>query len=190
LGHWQATIISDVEETSMARYSVKLVDRAGLSTSDEHAIQTATQKRFDEAFDGTSDGVDVSWGSGAQSDNLVVHFVADRDHSYIKQKWADANIALEAGGHTYTGARPMSASEVYRKRDGGDFHFGSYAATVVHEAMHNLYPFQSADFVHKQDGGGAAAGLAAAIYSRHTHLTEHNKELLRKGFAVKNPQYL
>jgi hypothetical protein len=117
---------------------------------------------------------------------LVVHFVPDREHSYIKQKWPDANIILEAGGHTYTGARPMSASEVYRKRDGGDFHFGSYAATVFHEAMHNLYPFQNADFVHKKDG----TGLAAPIYSRHTQMTDHNKELIRQGFAVKNPQYL
>jgi hypothetical protein len=170
----------------MARYVVKLVDRASFSAADEHAIQVATQKRFDEAFKDTADSADVSWGSGTPNDNLVVHFVPDREHSYIKQKWPDANIILEAGGHTYTGARPMSASEVYRKRDGGDFHFGSYAATVFHEAMHNLYPFQNADFVHKKDG----TGLAAPIYSRHTQMTDHNKELIRQGFAVKNPQYL
>jgi len=174
----------------MSKYIVKLVDRADFSTADEHSIEVATQKRFDEVFNGTSDTADVSWGSGDANDNLVVHFVPDRDHSYIKQKWPQANIALEAGGHTYTGARPMSATEVYRKRDGGDFHFGSYAATVVHEAMHNLYPYKGSDFVHQQDGGGAAAGLAAATYSRHTALTQHNKELLRTGFATKNPQYL
>lgn len=174
----------------MSRYSVKLVDRADFSSSAEQAITAETQKRFDEVFAGTSDSVTVSWGSGADSDNLVVHFVPDRAHSYIKQKWADAIIKINAGGHTYTGARPMSASEVYRKRDGVSFHYGSYAATVVHEAMHNLYPFQNADFAHKMDGGGDAAGLAAAEYSRNTPLTEHNKEVLRRGFSVKNPQYL
>jgi len=174
----------------MAHYKVKLVERADFSTSDEHAIQIAVQKRFDEAFDGTSDGVDVSWGAGDPNDNLVVHFVPDREHSYIKQRWPDANIALEAGGHTYTGARPMSATEVYRKRASGDFHFGSYAATVFHEAMHNLYPYQTTNFVHMLDGGGDAAGLAAAIYSRHTAMTQHNKELIRRGFTVKNPQFL
>jgi hypothetical protein len=98
----------------MARYVVKLVDRTSFSAADEHAIQVATQKRFDEAFKDTADSADVSWGSGTPNDNLVVHFVPDREHSYIKQKWPDANIILEAGGHTYTGARPMSASEVYR----------------------------------------------------------------------------
>jgi hypothetical protein len=179
-----------MEETPMARYIVKLVERADFSSSDEHAIQVAVDKSFKEAFEGTSDGVDVSWGTGDQNDNLVVHFVPDREHSYIKQKWPDANIALEAGGHTYTGARPMSATEVYRRRAGGDFHFGSYAATVFHEAMHNLYPFQTTNFVHLLDGGGEAAGLAAATYSRKTQMTEHNKQLIRQGFSVKNPQYL
>ncbi len=174
----------------MARYSVKLVDRAGFTTADEHSIQVAVQKKFDEAFNGTSDGVLVSWGMANPNDNLVVHFVADREHSYIKQRWPNANIAEEAGGHTYTGARPLSATEVYRKRDGGDFHFGSYAATVFHEALHNLFPFQTTNFIHKLDGGGEAAGLAAAIYSRHTRMTEHNKQLIRQGFSVKNPQYL
>jgi hypothetical protein len=174
----------------MARYIVKLVERTNFTTADEHAIQVAVQKRFDEAFAGTTDSVDVSWGAGDPNDNLVAHFVADREHSYIKQKWPDANIALEAGGHTYTGARPLSATEVYRRRDGGDFHYGSYAATVFHEALHNLFPYQTTNFVHLLDGGGDAAGLAAATYSRHTQMTDHNKELIRQGFSVKNPQYL
>jgi hypothetical protein len=174
----------------MAHYVVKLVDRADFNTAAEHAIQVAVQKRFDEAFEGTSDDVGVSWGTGDAKDNYVVHFVPDRQNSYIKQKWPNANIALEAGGHTYTGERPMSATEVYRRRDGGEFHFSSYAATVIHESMHNLFPFQTTNFVHLMDGGGDAAGLAAATYNRHTPMTEHNKQVIRQGFSVKNPQYL
>jgi hypothetical protein len=44
-----------MEETPMARYIVKLVERADFSSSDEHAIQVAVDKRFKEAFEGTSD---------------------------------------------------------------------------------------------------------------------------------------
>jgi hypothetical protein len=29
------------------------------------------------AFTGTNDGINVSWGEGAPSDNLVIHFVED-----------------------------------------------------------------------------------------------------------------
>ena len=61
---------------------------------------------------------------------------------------------------------------------------------MFHEALHNLYPYQTTDFIHKLDGGGEAAGLAAAEYSFRTKMTEHNKELMRRGFATKNPQYI
>jgi hypothetical protein len=44
--------------------------------------------------------------------------------------------------------------------------------------------------VHELDGGGEAAGLAAAHYSLRTQMTDHNKQLIRQGFSVKNPQYL
>jgi hypothetical protein len=63
------------------------------------------------------------------------------------------------------------------------------AITVFHEAMHNLLPYHGADFVHKLDGGDEAAGMAA-VYSLKSQMTQHNKELIRHGFSVKNPQLL
>lgn len=174
----------------MAKYTVKLVDHATWSTHDQFGIQKAVQKLFDEAFNGTPDSVEVSWTVPSPTDNLVVHFVPDRDHSYLKVRWPQANINRRAGGHTYTGDRPLSGSEVYQTRQGDRFPYVSYAATVFHEALHNLYPFQTVDFIHKLDGGGEAAGLAAPEYSFRSKMTDHNKELMRTGFSVKNPQYI
>jgi len=173
----------------VATYIVKLVDRADLSDEQRHSLQVAVQKKFDEVFDGSSDGVGVSWGSGGAHDNYVVHFVPDKDHSYLKQKWPRAVINPEAGGHTHSDGS-LSGTEVYRRRNGAQFHSKEYALTVVHEAFHNLYPYQTTAWVHEMDGGGDAAGLAAAHYSLRTTLTDHNKQVLQKGFTVKNPQYL
>jgi hypothetical protein len=166
------------------------VDRAGYTPTQEQSIKAAVKKVFDEAFDGTADGVVVAWGSGTSSDNLVVHFVPDVDHSYLKKKWPDANINPIAGGHTYTGDRPLAGTEVYRKRNGTLFHPNILSFTVFHEAMHNLFPFQTTAFVHELDGGGEAAGLANAHYNVDTKMTDHNKELIQQGFSSKNPQYL
>jgi hypothetical protein len=179
-----------MEENRMATYSAKLVDRTGWSEADKHGIQTKAQKLFDEAFQGTPDGVSVSWGNGTTSDNLVVHFVPDIPHSYLKQKWPRARIDSNAIGHTHTGDKPLAGTEVYQIARGSRFPWQMYAITVFHEAMHNLFPYQSTDFVHKLDGGDDAAGMAAAEYSLKSEMTQHNKELIRQGFSVKNPQLL
>jgi hypothetical protein len=179
-----------MEENLMATYSAKLVDRTGWSEADKHGIETKAQKLFDEAFQGTPDGVSVSWGNGTPSDNLVVHFVPDIPHSYLKQKWPGAIINQNAIGHTYTGERPLAGTEVYQIARGTRFPWQMYAITVFHEAMHNLFPYQSTDFVHKLDGGDEAAGMAAAVYGLRSQMTQHNKELIRQGFSVKNPQLL
>jgi hypothetical protein len=39
-----------MEETLMATYTAKLVDRTGWSEADKHGIQTKAQALFDEAF--------------------------------------------------------------------------------------------------------------------------------------------
>jgi hypothetical protein len=179
-----------MEENLMATYSAKLVDRTGWSEAEKHGIETKAQKLFDEAFQGTPNGVSVSWGDGTPSDNLVVHFVPDIPHSYLKQKWPGAIINQNAIGHTYTGERPLAGTEVYQIARGSRFPWQMYAITVFHEAMHNLFPYQSTDFVHKLDGGDDAAGMAAAVYGLKSVMTQHNKELIRQGFSVKNPQLL
>jgi len=174
----------------MATYTAKLVDRTGWSEADKHGIQAKAQALFDEAFQDTPNGVVVSWGGGTTGDNLVVHFVPDIPHSYLKQKWPQAQINPEAIGHTYTGDRPLAGTEVYQTAHGSRYPWKMYAITVFHEAMHNLFPFQSTDFVHKLDGGDDAAGMAAAKYNLRSEMTQHNKELIRQGFSVKNPQLL
>lgn len=83
---------SAMEETLMAKYTAKLVDRTSWSEADKHGIRTKAQELFDEAFQGTPDGVSVSWGGGTPSDNLVAHFVRDIPNLYLKQKWPQARI--------------------------------------------------------------------------------------------------
>ena len=167
-----------------------MVDHAHWDEGPRHGIEVAVKAKFAEAFDGTPDDISVSWGTGTDQDNYVVHFVPDRDHSYLKQKWPKAVINEEAGGHTYTGERPLAGSEVYRTIHGSQYPYKGYAMTVVHESLHNLFPFQTTAFVHELDGGGEAAGIAAAHYNLRTEMTQHNKELIRQGFSVKNPQLL
>src|SRR5258708_33846848 len=84
----------------MATYTVKIVDH---TKSDEFqkykgGIKRLAQERFDEAFKDTSDTVTVSWGNGTEKDDLVMHFVQDVDHSFIKTKWPKAQIALMPPG--------------------------------------------------------------------------------------------
>jgi len=175
----------------MARYIAKLVDHAvGLTAAQSHFVEVAAGKLFDQAFEGTSDGVDVSWGTGNSNDNLVVHFVMDREHSFLKVKWPQANIDVAAGGHTYVqAAGPISGTEIYRQRGGANLPHHSYPISIFHEALHNLFPGWSIDQMHMLDGGGDAAGMAAAHYNVNTPMTEHNKQLMRQGFSVKNAQY-
>jgi hypothetical protein len=78
----------------MATYTVKIVDH---TKSDElqkykEGIKRIAQERFDEAFKDTSDTVTVSWGDGTEKDDLVMHFVQDVAHSFIRTKWPKARI--------------------------------------------------------------------------------------------------
>ena len=173
----------------MATYIVKLVDHADYTEQQKNSVSIKVQEIFDKAFVGDPNDVNVVWGSGNQSDNYVVHFVPDVDNSYLKQTWPDANIDPDAGGHTHTHGS-LAGTEIYRKRKGRQFHPKGLAVTAFHESMHNLYPYQTVDFVHRLDGGGKAAGLAAAHYGDDTPMTKRNKELVRAGLAVKNPQLL
>jgi hypothetical protein len=175
----------------MARYTAKLVDRTGWSDADKHGIQLHVQRKFDEAFEGTADSVDVSWGAGTPEDNLVIHFVPDIPHSYLKQKFPDAVINPMDGGYTNTSQKPLSGTEIYQTVQGNrNWPWETRSMIVFHESLHNLFPFQPARFVHDLDGGGEAAGYAAAIPKLAYGMTQHNKELMRQGFSVKNPQLL
>jgi len=195
----------------MTTYSVKLVNRDGLSDDDQNKIQTSVQAKFDEAFRETNNGVSVRWGASAQSDNLVIHFVRDIPNSYLRRRFPRMTEPPPfVGGHTHSHGA-LSGSELYRfalfnpfKQTDGSYTrhirripLSDYGALAIHEALHNLLPFWPNDTnrdgssnpgsLHNAAGGG---GLASAHVGRHTTLTDINKVLIRRGFSVTNPQVL
>jgi hypothetical protein len=175
----------------MAMYTAKLVDHTDSRSllKFKGGIQRIAQELYDKAFEGTSDSVTVSWGTGTQSDNLVIHFVLDRAHSYIWKTWPDARIDPDAGGHTHTEGA-LACTEIYENVGGHRQHVRQLGVLIFHESLHNLLPFWGMEELHNLDGGGAAAGLAARKIGPDATMTEKNKELIRRGFSVKNPQYL
>jgi hypothetical protein len=131
----------------------------------------------------------VSWGTGTQLDNVVIHFVEDRGHSYILQKWPKAIIKPEAGGHTHCHGA-LSCTELYESVGGQRQHVRQLGVLAFHETLHNLFPYWTEAEMHNLDGGGEAAGLAAERVGPHSKMTDRNKEMLRRSFSLKNPQCL
>jgi hypothetical protein len=201
------------EGVSMTTYSAKLVNRDGLSSDEQHKIQVSVQAKFDEAFNGTRDGVNVQWGTGERTDNLVIHFVRDRDgaNSYLRSQFPRMREPPPyVGGHTHSHGA-LSGSELYRfalfrpvrQADGSytghvrRIPLSDYGALAFHEALHNLLPFWPNDTnadgtpnpgsLHNASGGG---GFAAAHVGPNTRMTDTNKILIRRGFSVRNPQVL
>ena len=178
----------------MATYTVKIVDHTKSDELQKYkgGIKRIAQERFDEAFADTPDTVTVSWGNGTEKDDLVMHFVRDVGHSFIRTKWPKARIAPNAGGHTYC-ADKMSCSEIYEylNDDSRQRQQVTLAGIAIfHEALHNLLPGWTIEEMHNLDGGGEKAGLAAARYNVHSKMTERNKELIRRGFSIKTRQCL
>jgi hypothetical protein len=189
-------------EAEMTVYSVKLVDHIdgrgllGVMFVDSRhakkndAIRASIERVMGLAFTGTSDSVSVSWGTGSNSDNLVLHFVEDIAHSYLRKKWPKMKAPdPNAGGHTHSSGS-LSGTELYRTRPGGPLHAHRYGALAFHEALHNLFPY-----VKDQHTGGDAfarhfGGGIAAAHIPDQDPNEENKAFLRQGFSVRNPQLL
>jgi hypothetical protein len=172
----------------MAQFTIKIVDHTNSSDGLKGRIQNQLQGLFNEVFADTKDSATVSWGTGAASDNAVIHFVDDVGSSYIDAQWKGATIRADAGGHTRSRGK-VSGSEFY-KHDviGGKrtmMRDGSYGNIAFHELLHNVLPGWSADDLHGDKGGG---GLAAAHPKRP--LTPKNIELMRSGLSVKTEQLL
>jgi hypothetical protein len=172
----------------MANYSVKLVDHTQSSDRLKPLIQKPLQDLFNQVFDGTSNGATVEWGTGMPSDQIVLHFVEDVAGSYISQKMPGNNIRGDAGGHTRL-QNHITGSEFYKFAvfDGNraQVKATAMARLAFHEAMHNQFPGWSNDDMHGAAGGG---GLAASPPQQS--LTDKNKELMRRGMAIKNAQLL
>ncbi|HVS38792.1 MAG TPA: hypothetical protein VMS17_24765 [Gemmataceae bacterium] len=168
----------------MASYSVKLVNHTRATDRLQQSIKMHLQGLFDQVFDGTNDKAAVDWGTGAASDSIVLHFVQDVDHSYLSDKWPGNEIRADAGGHTRTRGK-ISGSEFYFRSGGTHLHDVGYAKLAFHEALHNQFPGWSNDDLHGSKGGG---GLAAS--PPQLPMTDTNKEMMRRGLAVKNEQLL
>ncbi len=109
----------------MAIYTVKLVDRRSSGSHELSAIQKHIERVLGLAFVDTNDTVNVSWGAGAESDNLVMHFVEDSSSSYLKMTWPNLHIDANAGGHTHS-HHSTSGTELYRTRASGPLHLRQY----------------------------------------------------------------
>lgn len=166
----------------MAIYSVKLVDHRNSTSAETAAICASIARVMGLAFVGTSDSVSASWGIGTASDNLVLHFVTDIVHSYLRQTWPKMTVDPNAGGHTHTHGS-LAGTELYRTRPTGPITLRRYGALAFHEALHNLFPLRGDQ--HTAFGGGiAAANIPDADPN------DANKAFLRQGFSVRNPQLL
>lgn len=172
----------------MAQYSIRLVDHTNSSDTLKQRIKKQIQDLFNEVFNGQSDNAAVEWGTGTQSDAIVLHFVEDVPNSYISQKMPGASHRADGGGFTRTRGN-ITGSEFYKfmvisgertmVKDIG------YAKIAFHESLHNQFPAWSNNDMHGPDGGG---GLAAS--PPQLPLTEKNKELMRRGISIKNDQLL
>ena len=166
----------------MTTYSVKLVDHRNSPQHETDAIKSSIQHVLGLAFVDTSDDVDVEWGSGANDDNLVIHFVDDVAHSYLRQTWPTMPVDPNAGGHTHSHGS-LSGTELYRSGPRGPFRLRVYGFMAFHEALHNIFPFRN-------DVHTAMCGGLASAHVPHEDPNDDNKAWLRRGFSSRNPQLL
>jgi hypothetical protein len=111
--------------------------------------------------------VNQSPASGDQ--DVVIHWVPDRDNSYLRKKWPSVQIAQNASGHTYID-KDMTGSEFYRRPRLQTP--SAYAKIAAHEAMHNITGLGNQK-LHGQRGlAGDGAGTP------HLPVTDNDKTLV------------
>lgn len=170
----------------MASFAIKLVDHTGSSDKFGQFMANHLQDLFIQVFGGTTDQATVGWGAGTALDSVVLHFVTDVPGSYLARKLPGKPIRPDAGGHTRSPAG-VTGSEFYKfvvfQGERIAFHHKDiYAKFAFHEALHNQWPGRQD--MHEDFGG---FGLASASPESQA-LNERNKELMRKGLAIKNVQ--
>ncbi|MED1105006.1 hypothetical protein [Bacillus paramycoides] len=176
----------------MTTYYVKLVDH---TISTENSIITGICNEFQDilnkCMEGSNDDVQVSWGTGADSDNVVLHFVDDVDHSYLKQQFNLPDFNKDIAGHTHwSGSMRKVGSEFYKffglpRRTGSNQEYAKYAG---HELIHNLYPAWTDVDMHDRDGTGLACGnfIPPNRCGATLPVTDKNKATVQNGFSVTN----
>jgi hypothetical protein len=130
----------------MADYTIKIVDHTQLEADRRDRIRIQLQNFFNQVRDGTKHNIMVSWGTGALTDTIVLHFVNNVGDSYILKKMPGGKaLRKEIGGHTRE-RDDIVGSEVYRHTPaGGPYGHTTHnalqnATLMFHECIHNRWP--------------------------------------------------
>ena len=175
----------------MPQITVTLVDRTGAAASASHesfkmGIMQELVKILDDLIHSDSEAtvINTRWvnqspASGDQ--DVVIHWVPDRDQSYLRKKWPSVQIAQNASGHTYID-KDMTGSEFYRRPRLQTPE--AYAKIAAHEAMHNITRLGNQK-LHGQRGlAGDGAGTP------HLPVTDNDKTLVQAGMQRGLPDQL
>jgi hypothetical protein len=173
----------------VTNFAVTLVDH-GTSTNAQwrQGLCDEIQALFDLCIPPTTaHKVIVAWGAGTKTDNLVLHFVEDVDHSYIQAKMPGVPLKEHIGGHTRSNGK-LTGTELYRlvgmKNARAQYKYTAYAKVAVHESLHNLFPGWTEHDMHTNGGGGLAESPPKLPP------TDKNKEMLLRGLSIWNEQLL
>jgi len=174
----------------MPDITVTLVDRTE-ATSQNHetfkaGIMSELENLLSDLIGSNSDitVINMRWVSQSPApgdQDLVIHWVPDRDHSYLKQKWPDTNIDLKASGHTNSKGN-TTGSEFYRHPKLKTA--AAYALIAAHELMHNITRTNN----HQLHGQGGLAADAGG--TPHLPITDNDRSLVRAGMQRGLPDQL
>jgi hypothetical protein len=174
----------------MPDITVTLVDRTG-SSSQSHepfkaGIQSELANLLGDLIGSKSDAavVNTRWvtqSPGAGDQDLVIHWVPDRDNSYLKKNWSDTKIDLRASGHTNSKGN-TTGSEFYRHPKLKTA--AAYALIAAHELMHNITRTNNAQ-LHGQGGLAGDAGGTPQL-----PITDNDRSLAQAAMKKSLPDQL
>ena len=176
----------------MPEITLTLVDRTGGASPSHETFKAGIMHEIENILGdliySTSDVtvVNVRWMSysPAKGDqDLVIHWVPDRDKSYLRQKWPSTIIDKDAGGHTNADPQGKTwGSEFYRHpRLKTPL---AYAVMAAHEAMHNITRFNNLQL----HGQGGLAGDKGG--TPHLPVTDNDRKLVQAGMQQGLPDQL
>jgi len=174
----------------MPELTVTFVDRTGTSSASHETFKAGIMQEFVKIFedllytDAEATVINSRWVShspASEDQDLVIHWVPDRDNSYLRKTWPSVQIATNASGHTFVDTN-MTGSEFYRRpRLQTPL---AYAKIAAHEAMHNISGLGNRQ-LHGQNGlAGDPVGTP------HLPITDNDKTLVQTGMQRGLPAQL
>ncbi len=166
----------------MPEITVTLVDRTGAASRDHENFKAGIMRELEDILGdliystSESTAVNARWtgqSPPAGDQDLVIHWVPDRDHSYLRKKWPGVMIKQNASGHTYVGPGNLTGTEFYRRpRLKTPL---AYALIAAHEAMHNITGFNNLQLHGQMGVAGDAEGTP------HLPVTDNDRSLVQGG---------